>query len=393
MHTHYLHALTIVGTLAALSLTPALRAQTASIAGATLDITVVPQAGAPQTQTFVTGAATGTPFNGQQFTLRPTDVVQLTDAAVLAQQDGTCDLDGVTAGLSIATQIGGITVGSPTVNVLLDASGACPTLPASAPASLPPCATGRELYTAGAGQTATLDIAAILATAGLPPFLIPPTQPFALTVTLTPTSSTGTCAIAPVTVTATVFLDPNAPVPVEIASLTGERRGGRDYLAWTVANEVELAGYAVERSGGGEDFSELTFVEAEGTGEGSREYREAFAVPPGRTSSTSYYRLRAVDFDGTFDYSPVIVVMGADDLQADGPAYLLTTVVPAGAGAEVTYLPAGATWLEFYDLSGRLQLRTAATVGDAIGHELPAGQYLVRTDADGPRAPQRITVQ
>ena len=136
-------------------------AQSGTIVGATIDVTTVPQGQDPRTITLVGGEATGTPFADGQLTFRPTDVVTFDNAAVLTEESGGCDVDGVeveaTVAVDVPTIFGGIRIevfSSPVQELTF--SGACP-LPSTAPQNLPACGPGRELFVSPNQGLVTLD--------------------------------------------------------------------------------------------------------------------------------------------------------------------------------------------------------------------------------------------
>jgi hypothetical protein len=91
-------------------------------------------------------------------------------------------------------------------------------------------------------------------------------------------------------------------LPVQLLTFTAELALGTVRLQWTVAQEVNLAGYEVERSVDGVQFGYLSRVTATGA--------RAYAAPDQVRVGPQYYRLRLVDTDATFTYSPVAFLAG-----------------------------------------------------------------------------------
>jgi Secretion system C-terminal sorting domain len=97
-------------------------------------------------------------------------------------------------------------------------------------------------------------------------------------------------------------------VPVELTSFTANANFGVVELQWITATETNNQGFEVQRSAGGE-FETIAFVEGHGTTTETQVYTyQDRTVVVGSYS----YRLKQVDFSGTFDYSNVI--------EADVPA-------------------------------------------------------------------------
>ncbi|MGI4885753.1 MAG: hypothetical protein ACRYFR_12415 [Janthinobacterium lividum] len=93
------------------------------------------------------------------------------------------------------------------------------------------------------------------------------------------------------------------PLPVQLVCFTAEPAAGAVALRWRTAQEVNAARYEVERSADGQLFSLLSQQAAKGAG--------AYAASDKARPGPQYYRLRLVDADASFSYSPVAVVNGA----------------------------------------------------------------------------------
>jgi hypothetical protein len=104
-----------------------------------------------------------------------------------------------------------------------------------------------------------------------------------------------------------VQLVPN-PTPVELTSFTAENKGGRIQLNWSTSSEINNKGFEVQRSEVRDQLSEwktIGFVDGNGTTAKFHHY--SFIdniIIEGKTN----YRLKQIDFDGSFRYSKVIIV-------------------------------------------------------------------------------------
>jgi hypothetical protein len=93
-------------------------------------------------------------------------------------------------------------------------------------------------------------------------------------------------------------------VPVELTSFAANAAGRNVELNWTTATETNNQGFHIERSNGGE-FEAVGFVAGHGTTTETRTYVYTDKnIPAGSYS----YRLKQVDYDGTFEYSDVVEV-------------------------------------------------------------------------------------
>ena len=106
----------------------------------------------------------------------------------------------------------------------------------------------------------------------------------------------------------TIYLDNiyfwNGIVPVELTSFTATVNGNDVQLIWRTATEKNNSGFHVERKSLSE-FEAVGFVAGAGTTTEPMSYSYSdINLNPG----TYYYRLKQIDFDGTFEYSEAVEV-------------------------------------------------------------------------------------
>lgn len=96
------------------------------------------------------------------------------------------------------------------------------------------------------------------------------------------------------------------PLPVELISFKADliENDQTIQLKWATASEINNEGFHVQRSINGIDWVALGFVAGNGTTSDLNEY--SFLDFGMRVSS--YFRLRQVDYDGQFEYSPLLYV-------------------------------------------------------------------------------------
>ncbi|GAA4434565.1 hypothetical protein GCM10023188_25630 [Pontibacter saemangeumensis] len=121
-----------------------------------------------------------------------------------------------------------------------------------------------------------------------------------------------------------------AVLPVHLISF----KAVGDQLLWVTAMEQNVERFAVENSTDGMNFREVGTVKAAGFSQGRRDYAWRYA----KVGGTSYFRLRTIDRDGTYELSKVIAVSGREDI-AFGPFTI-------GVTEEVRQL-------SVYDMQGR----------------------------------------
>jgi hypothetical protein len=101
----------------------------------------------------------------------------------------------------------------------------------------------------------------------------------------------------------------DTPVPVELTSFTGIANNGAVELNWTTASETNNQMFEIQRQSSGSEFTTIGFVNGHGTTTETQQYNYV-----DRTVSTGIYsyRLKQIDFDGTYEYSDAVEV----DVQA-----------------------------------------------------------------------------
>ncbi|RZJ95223.1 MAG: T9SS type A sorting domain-containing protein [Hymenobacter sp.] len=196
----------------------------------------------------------------------------------------------------------------------------------------------------------------------------------------------GTTSFAVPTTTFTLG-DKTNPLPVELVAFDAKRSGANTLVAWQTASEKNNAGFDVEVAVDGVKFRKLAFVashSANSTTAATYSYTDTEAGKSG----VRYYRLRQVDLDGQYSYSPIRAVSFAG---ATGAAVASLSSYPSpftssDQAALVLQAPtAGTAQLQLMDLMGRTIVSRAVTTVAGISEvavpnarELAAGTYLVK---------------
>jgi len=95
------------------------------------------------------------------------------------------------------------------------------------------------------------------------------------------------------------------PLPVELTSFTATSNGKEVILSWSTATELNNLGFEIQRSTEGNEFFTVGFVNGHGTTTEQQNY--SFA-DKNLNNGKYYYRLKQVDFNGSFEYSDVVEV-------------------------------------------------------------------------------------
>ena len=148
-----------------------------------------------------------------------------------------------------------------------------------------------------------------------------------------------------------VWVQGNAPLPVELLDFQAQAHANAVQLHWQVAVEEDLIGYAVERSIDGEQFEQIGWENANNLVAQEQEYQTKDLRP--LLNQDLYYRLRIEEADGAFRYSPVRVVrLETNDANIHlipNPFSSKGTIVIDAAGVEQSIL-------SIYHASGQLML-------------------------------------
>jgi hypothetical protein len=96
-------------------------------------------------------------------------------------------------------------------------------------------------------------------------------------------------------------------VPVELTSFTATAQLDEVVLNWVTATETNNQGFEIQRKKNNSDWEKIDFVEGHGTTTETSEY--AYIDDISTVQSTSFaYRLKQIDFDGSFEYSDMVEV-------------------------------------------------------------------------------------
>ncbi len=94
----------------------------------------------------------------------------------------------------------------------------------------------------------------------------------------------------------------NSPLPVELIAFKVNQLKDRAKLTWKTASETNNSHFEVQKSQEGNEFTKIGKVEGSGTVIREQAYQFIDNEP---NSGTSYYRLKQVDHDGSYEYSVV----------------------------------------------------------------------------------------
>ncbi len=95
-------------------------------------------------------------------------------------------------------------------------------------------------------------------------------------------------------------------VPVELTSFTASLSEGSVILNWTTATELNNQGFEIERALSNQDWTKIGYVPGFGT---TTEPKTYSFMDQNILTGTYSYRLKQIDYDGTYSYSDAIEIV------------------------------------------------------------------------------------
>ena len=188
--------------------------------------------------------------------------------------------------------------------------------------------------------------------------------------------------------------DTSAITPVELQSFTASLAANVVTLDWSTATETNNKGFEIERSSDNSNWNAIAFVAGKGTIAEQQHYSYSDNLS-GIEPSKLYYRLKQIDFDGSFKYSSIAAVAVTPlefSLSQNYPNPFNPTTSISYQVPEKSFVT-----LKVYDLLGK---EVAALVNEdkASGKytvvfnasNLPSGIYIYKLTADNFTAVKKL---
>jgi len=102
-----------------------------------------------------------------------------------------------------------------------------------------------------------------------------------------------------------LMLTLDTTVPVELSSFTANLIDNNVVLNWTTITEKNNSGFEIQRRSGNQEWQVLSFVAGHGTTTEPTHYNYQDAT---KSAGNYAYRLKQIDFDGTFEYSNIVEI-------------------------------------------------------------------------------------
>ena len=184
----------------------------------------------------------------------------------------------------------------------------------------------------------------------------------------------------------------SSPLPIELVSFYGEVVPSMVQLHWVTATEINNDYFVIERSKDALTFSEVGTMKAKNTLITSM-YQLNDTKP---YKGTSYYRLKQIDFDGTYTYSSIITIEFNDEIvffvypnpKAQQQSLIVSLDKDYGANINLT----------IYDVTGKqvyVQLMDLRNKKEVVfdNLNLTSGIYVVRLNNDNLNATRKLIVE
>jgi len=176
----------------------------------------------------------------------------------------------------------------------------------------------------------------------------------------------------------------SAALPVELTRFDATAKAQGVNLTWATATEKNNDRFEIQRSATGDEYTTIGTVKGQGSTTMAHDYNflDSHAL-----AGTSYYRLRQVDTDGTFSFSPVVAVQTEASTKA---------MLYPNPSANQLILPAGVGMVQYriFNSLGQTLLSGKATDNDRLDiTSLPKGPFFLELSGATGHYTQRLMRQ
>ncbi len=186
----------------------------------------------------------------------------------------------------------------------------------------------------------------------------------------------------------------NAPLPIELLFLNATSGMENVELHWATATELNNDHFEVERSTDADGFIKIGTIKGNGTTNETLHYRFTDDTP---FSGINYYRLKQVDYDGTFEYSDIVSV------ESNFTSDYVFEVIPNPTTEDnitvrILNQPLGKFQLQLFDIHGKLYYQKyfesvdSPTISIETDLPLKDGVYFMNLVQNGKTMRQKLVV-
>ena len=178
---------------------------------------------------------------------------------------------------------------------------------------------------------------------------------------------------------------------MKFTSFTGNNSGNINQLKWNVSQEDDLSHYTLERSDDGAVFYKVADINAQNSpSPTSYSYNDNIS---NNSSATFYYRLKAVNNDGTYQYSEIVVI------KLDKKSFVRIAGNPFHSHLTIQYTHPVQSRMQvrLYDMNGRVIKMDETAIQPGTGvytlndlYSLSKGTYVVEILLDKKRIVEKV---
>jgi Secretion system C-terminal sorting domain len=158
-------------------------------------------------------------------------------------------------------------------------------------------------------------------------------------------------------------------------------------IEWTAENEINVKEYAIEKSSNGRLFTKIATLPA--SVNGNKNYVSLDATP---FNGNNYYRIKAIDNDGRFMYSVIMLVK----ISGDKKITVYPNPVKRGEPLQISLQNITANKIEIINTAGQIVYSNSSKLTGSISIPLPgvlpAGQYILRVTSATEVKMQKIQI-
>jgi hypothetical protein len=200
----------------------------------------------------------------------------------------------------------------------------------------------------------------------------------------TVTSSSAITSFSPFTLSSS---NSTNPLPVEIINFSASKKTKAVELNWTVATEIGVKSYSIEKSKDGKNFNEVVKLNATAQQSSIKNYSCTDQTP---STGISYYRLKSLDINNSFKYSKLVPVsfINSTDFKIYPTLVSENLFINAPTKNKEYHI-------EIYNLTGMLVFNTDINIDNSSVNisNLEKGIYFVKVSSETEKYTSRIIKQ
>lgn len=161
-------------------------------------------------------------------------------------------------------------------------------------------------------------------------------------------------------------------IPVELAYFEVKNTKNTSLLTWRTESEKNNAYFEVQHTTNGTDFNTIAEVKGQGTTSQYTNYTYLHSTP---SVGVNYYRLKQIDYDGKYTYSPIRVI-SFNNSEVSIKTNIVEETLEVNSNENIT------TTISIFNITGQ-QLLSAKIKGTANINisALPAGLYILKSSS------------